>query len=159
MSPKKEGGAATPAKKRKSKLDPINAKVVKFGDYARGVNKLLVAAGASAPQETKDKIQAAAAYADQAVQVCTAMSEALLALTKAKWEPRIGGRDVLVAGSLAMVKPRHAGKYTDFFDKDDLASLVVLDVKGKQAKVQVDRDGLKGDSFVVPSYRLQARAA
>lgn len=158
MSPKKDQAApAAATKKGPSKIERINARFIKFREYARGIHKLLTAAGQSAPVEIRDKVTAAALRADQAVASCNETSEALLTLQRARWSPKIGGKDVFVAGSLAMVKPRHVHAYSDFFAKADLESLLVVDIKGKQAKVQIVKDGLKGESFVVPVYRLQAR--
>lgn len=157
MSPKKDGATAPAKKKGKSKLDRINERFVKFREYAREVHKLITAAGASAPTAVKDKVTAAALRADQAVAACNEVSEALLALHKAGWNPRIGGKDVFVAGSLVMVKPRHVEHYTDFFQKEDLFSLRVVEVKGKSARVEIFKDNMRGETLVLPSYRLQAR--
>jgi hypothetical protein len=159
MSPKKEGAPA-PAKKGKSKVELINERFLKFREYAREVHKLLVASASIAPDEIKAKLTTAAEHANATVNASFEASESLLALHKAKWSPKISGHDVFIAGSLAMVKPHHLEFYTQegAFDKADLLSLRVVSVHGKLAKVEIFRDGLKGETVgVIPCFRLQAR--
>ena len=158
MSPKEGKAAPAAEKKRKSKLDRINARVLRVAAEFGEIHKLLTAAGASAATELKDKITAAALRANAVAAACGELSEELLVLKKLKWEPRIGGKNVFVVGSPVAVAPRHVPAFSDFFDKDDLASLVVVEMKAKSTLVQVVKDGLKGGSFVCKNYQLQARA-
>lgn len=160
MSPKEKNTAAPVKTGRKNKghVERINERFVKFKAYAEEVAKLLAAAG---PQtdllNLREKIGETASLVTSIAEACGGVSENLLALHKAKWNPRIGGRDVFVAGSLVMVKPRHVDHYIDFFAKEDLFSLRVVEIKGKSAKVEVFRDNLKGETLVLPAYRLQSR--
>lgn len=158
MSPKKEGAPAAQKKQGQSRLVGINARFIKFREFARSIHAMIAAGIPGAPDEIKEKIAAAAARADQAVAACNETAEALLVLNKLKWAPP-RGRETFGPGSLAMVKPRHVDKHAAFFDKADLAHLRIVEVKGKSARVEIFRDNLAGEKFIVPVWQLQGREA
>lgn len=159
MSPKKEGATAPAGqgkKRQKGRVERMNGRFVWFQEWAEGVAKTLAAAAAGASPETlKKDVAEVADLVKTIAEACAGTSEKLLALHKQKWEP--SGKDVFVAGSPVMMKPRYIDKLSGVYEKADLNSLRVVSLHGKMAKVEIFKDNLAGEKFAVPCYQLQSR--
>ena len=154
--------AAKPAKKPKTAVEKLNAKALAIAAWALETAPLFQDGMIPEVEGKPAPFLVLLANANDAVgllqDAAKKLSAALLPLHKAKWQPRHRARGEHRPGDLLALKAKRVGRFEGAYSKEDLGSLRAVSVHGKLVKVEVFKDGLKGECLgLVHAHWLETR--
>jgi hypothetical protein len=158
MSPN-DSKPARPAKQQDA-AEKLNSRVLKAQAMAKELQAALAASLGAGPKAPLATTLAEASTAVDALETAAReVSAFLLRLHKEKWQPPKKTRGFAVGARVA-IRDGRMERFGGAWDKADLRSLEVTGVHGRKLKVQIVKDGLRGECVgLVHSHWLQPRAA
>jgi hypothetical protein len=148
--------------KRGSKpVQRLNEKAIQLRGWIQKLVKMADATRAGITEEDSALDRAMVKISANGELVSTAIDDVITGLgmaSKEKWDPKKAPKNFFATGALVAVRAPDVKRFDGAYEKADLASLRVVSVHDKKAKVEVFRDNLKGECLgLVPMRWLQAR--